>query len=139
MHDVELNGYEIETGDPDIRGWEVIAGDGRRIGEVENLLVETENRQERFLRVRTDGQEDAGPHKEAPARTVGEALVRDSLLEIENQRTAGEHPGWSHNVLIPFAFFPFSISISHSRCRPHQKEGKRPLRSPQHGREEIQG
>lgn len=102
MHDEELSGYEIAEGDPDVRGWEVIGKDGRRIGEVDDLLVGTGNRQTRFLRVRTDGQTDDGVHKEAPARRMGEALVRDSLLEVEDQRTAGEHPGWSHRVLIPF-------------------------------------
>jgi len=44
-----------------------------------------------------------GP-REMPARTIGEALVRDSLLDIENQMTAGEHPGFdrgANRTLIP--------------------------------------
>ena len=41
---------------------------------------------------------------EMPARTVGEAFIRDSLLDIENRMTAGEHPGFDRGrrrVLIP--------------------------------------
>jgi len=39
---------------------------------------------------------EAGSHSPAPERpapTIGEALVRESLLDIEDQLTAGEHPG----------------------------------------------
>jgi hypothetical protein len=32
-------------------------------------------------------------HSEIPARTIGESLVRDSLLEIENRMTADHHLG----------------------------------------------
>ncbi len=32
-------------------------------------------------------------HPEIPTRTIGESLVRDSLLEIENRMTADHHLG----------------------------------------------
>jgi hypothetical protein len=142
----ELHGFEVAEGDPDVRGWEVVARDGRRIGEVEELLVDGEDRSIRYLEVRldprpaagaaearptggaVDAERDAipeldrlsddgrvighvtvpgdGPH-EMPARTVGEALVRDSLLDIENQMIAGASPGGGFDrgqrrALIPF-------------------------------------
>ena len=50
----ELRDYEIARGEPDIRGWEVIAGDGGRIGEVDELLVDAEARKVRFLDVTVD-------------------------------------------------------------------------------------
>ncbi len=36
-----LQGYRVVHEDPDIRGWEVVGGDGLRIGEVNDLLVDT--------------------------------------------------------------------------------------------------
>lgn len=36
-----LRGYRVVHEDPDIRGWEVVGGDGLRIGEVNDLLVDT--------------------------------------------------------------------------------------------------
>ena len=36
-----LKSYRVAEGDPDIRGWEVVGGDGQRIGEVNDLLVDT--------------------------------------------------------------------------------------------------
>lgn len=141
MNDVELSGYEVVVGEPDVRGWEVVGRDGHRIGEVEDLLAEAEGGQARFLRVRVDrrpgedlaaevpptgGTERAGipeldslregdevighvtvpgrVRPEAPARTVGEALVRDSLLDVENRMTADQAGGFRETGerLIPF-------------------------------------
>jgi len=119
----ELGGFESAEDGPDVRGWEVIARDGRRIGTVDDVLVETDNREARYLAVRIDDRPDevlageaaipeldsmAEPGEligqatvpgatapERPARTIGEALVRDSLLDVENRMTAGSPPGWN--------------------------------------------
>lgn len=50
----ELSDYEVARGEPDVRGWDVIAGDGTRIGEVDELLVDTAARKVRFLDVTVD-------------------------------------------------------------------------------------
>jgi sporulation protein YlmC with PRC-barrel domain len=57
----ELRNYAVARGEPDVRGWDVIAGDGTRIGEVDELLVDKEAKKVRFLDV-----------------TVDEELVRDA-------------------------------------------------------------
>ena len=36
-----ISTYTIERGDPDPRGYAVVAGDGRTIGEVNDLIVGT--------------------------------------------------------------------------------------------------
>lgn len=59
----ELRDYAVARGEPDVRGWDVIAGDGTRIGEVDELLVDTAARKVRFLDV-----------------TVDEELVQDSEI-----------------------------------------------------------
>ncbi|MBW3631043.1 MAG: PRC-barrel domain-containing protein [Gemmatimonadetes bacterium] len=50
----ELRDYEVARGEPDVRGWDVIAGDGTRIGEVDELLVDTAAKKVRFLDVTVD-------------------------------------------------------------------------------------
>jgi sporulation protein YlmC with PRC-barrel domain len=50
----DLKDYTVAKGDPDIRGWNVYANDGRRIGEVDELLVDVEAMKVRYLDVDLD-------------------------------------------------------------------------------------
>jgi uncharacterized protein (TIGR02271 family) len=50
----ELDDYKVASGDPDVRGWEVYASDGRKIGEVDNLLIDTGAMKVRYLDVDLD-------------------------------------------------------------------------------------
>lgn len=52
----ELDDFKVADGDPDVRGWDVISADGRRIGEVDQLLVDTEAMKVRYLDVDLDGE-----------------------------------------------------------------------------------
>jgi sporulation protein YlmC with PRC-barrel domain len=47
----QLDDYKVAEGDPDVRGWEVLASDGRKIGEVDELLVDTNAMKVRYLDV----------------------------------------------------------------------------------------
>ncbi|HET7321201.1 MAG TPA: DUF2382 domain-containing protein [Longimicrobiaceae bacterium] len=50
----ELDDFEVADGDPDVRGWNVVASDGRKIGEVDQLLVDTAALKVRYLDVDLD-------------------------------------------------------------------------------------
>ena len=50
----QLDDFKVAEGDPDVRGWEVVASDGRKIGEVEELLVDTNAMKVRYLDVDPD-------------------------------------------------------------------------------------
>lgn len=50
----ELDDFKVADGDPDVRGWDVLSADGRKIGEVENLLVDTAAMKVRYLEVDVD-------------------------------------------------------------------------------------
>src|SRR5215204_4241940 len=50
----DLKDYTVAKGDPDVRGWNVYANDGRRIGEVDELLVDVEALRVRYLDVDLD-------------------------------------------------------------------------------------
>jgi sporulation protein YlmC with PRC-barrel domain len=50
----QLDDFKVADGDPDVRGWEVLASDGRKIGEVDELLVDTNAMKVRYLDVDVD-------------------------------------------------------------------------------------
>lgn len=52
----EISNYTIEHGDPDPRGYEVRTRDGRRIGRVEDLIVDTSAMKVRYLVVDLDNE-----------------------------------------------------------------------------------
>ncbi len=51
----QLDDFRVAEGDPDVRGWEVIASDGQKVGEVDQLLVDTAVMKVRYLDVDIDG------------------------------------------------------------------------------------
>lgn len=49
-----LDDYELHDNEPDIRGWDVYSQSGRKIGEVENLVVDTDAETIRYAVVELD-------------------------------------------------------------------------------------
>jgi photosynthetic reaction center H subunit len=47
----QMDDFTVAKGDPDVRGWEVLASDGRKIGEVDELLVDARAMKVRYLDV----------------------------------------------------------------------------------------
>src|SRR5687768_2877135 len=74
----ELSNYTIEKGDPDPRGYTVIANDGGVVGEVEDLLVDTSGMKVEYLVVE--------PSQETLARgtTAGAVLLPVREVEVRN-------------------------------------------------------
>lgn len=52
----ELNEFKVADGEPDVRGWDVLASDHKRIGKVHELLVDTGAMQVRYLDVDLDDE-----------------------------------------------------------------------------------
>lgn len=50
----ELDRFQIAEGDPDVRGWQVCDARGERVGEVDELLVDTDALKVRYLDVELD-------------------------------------------------------------------------------------
>ena len=50
----ELKGFQVAEGDPDIRGWEVRTPDDRKVGKVEELIVDPAERRVRYMEVKVD-------------------------------------------------------------------------------------
>jgi sporulation protein YlmC with PRC-barrel domain len=50
----ELKGFQVAEGDHDIRGWEVRTPDEKKIGKVEELIVDPAERRVRYMEVKVD-------------------------------------------------------------------------------------
>ncbi len=50
----ELDDYKVADGDPDVRGWDVKTSDGKRAGKVEDLIIDTDAMQVRYLDIELD-------------------------------------------------------------------------------------
>ncbi len=50
----DLDDVEIAEGDPDVRGWDVVAADGHELGEVKDLIVDTGAMKVRYLETELD-------------------------------------------------------------------------------------
>jgi sporulation protein YlmC with PRC-barrel domain len=59
----DLDDFRVAGDDPDPRGWEVVAADGGRIGEVDDLLVDTGAMKVRYLDVGVDDGVSAEPDR----------------------------------------------------------------------------
>lgn len=88
----QLDDFEVAEGDPDIRGWDVHTADGRRIGEVDDLLVDRLAMKVRYLDVDLDDEVDRSAEDrhilvpigyarldEADDRVVVDSLTRADL------------------------------------------------------------
>ncbi len=104
-----LRGYRIAEGDPDVRGWEVVGGDGRRIGSVNDLLVDTAESKVRYLDVQIDTglyRKGEAEEEQFGAATVTEYLVRESISDEENRLTADHHLDSRHHSGERHVVFP---------------------------------
>ena len=50
----ELDDFKVADGNPDIRGWDVMTQDGRTVGEVDELLVDTSAMKVRYMAIDLD-------------------------------------------------------------------------------------
>jgi hypothetical protein len=80
----ELKGFQVAQGDHDIRGWEVRTPDDRKIGKVEELIVDPVERRVRYMEVKVDG------------KTLGVDDDRHILVPIGTARLRED----GHDVLI---------------------------------------
>ena len=71
----QLDDFEVSEGDPDIRGWEVLASDGRKIGEVDDLLIDRAAMKVRYLDVDLDDDHGDDRHILVP---IGYARLDES-------------------------------------------------------------
>lgn len=52
----DMHGFKVADGDPDIRGWSVRTADGRKVGEVDSLIVDKDAMMVRYIDIDLDGK-----------------------------------------------------------------------------------
>lgn len=73
----DLDEYKVADGYPDPRGWDVKTSDGRKVGKVDDLIVDTEAMRVRYVSVEVD-------------RSLGE-LARDAATPGDQGAADGTH------------------------------------------------
>lgn len=82
----ELKNFEVAEGDRDIRGWAVKTADGRKIGKVEELIVDPAERRTRYIEVKVDRDAlgvDDDRHVLIP---IGTARLKDAGNDVFIER-----------------------------------------------------
>ncbi len=76
----ELSGYSVEAGDLDPRGWTVISTDGRTLGTVDDLVVDTSTMKVRYFDV------DLDDSTADPNAVDGHVLVDATTARVDENR-----------------------------------------------------
>lgn len=100
----ELDDYEVADDDPDPRGWRVDAADGRKVGEVQELIVDAAAMKVRYLDVELDtselGLSDRDRHVLVPVgfvrlddrndRVLLDAFTSSQVIEMPRHAETGQ-------------------------------------------------
>ena len=77
-----LDDFKVASGNQDVRGWDVIARDGKKIGDVDDLLVDTTARKVRYVSVDLD----RGLLGALTGKTGGHVLIPIEDISFDNNR-----------------------------------------------------
>ena len=92
----DVHDYRVEKGDPDPRGYTLETSDGRTIGRVDDLVIDTEVMKVRYLVVERDdslGDDADESHILVP---VDDVDVRTDARRVIANRFTGSEQTWSH-------------------------------------------
>ena len=82
--------YRVADGNPDIRGWDVRSREGRQIGEVDDLVIDTGKRQVRYLEVKVDKDVAGTDDDRWMLFPIGKARLDDDADEVRLDAGASE-------------------------------------------------
>lgn len=77
LQELDRSDFEIVNGEPDIRGWDVKNSAGQKIGEVEELIVDAQQKKVRYMVVDLDDNELKLDHRKV--------LIPIGLAELHNE------------------------------------------------------
>lgn len=91
----KLDNYKIADGEPDIRGWDVKSTDGQKLGEVENLLVDTGLMKVRYIELKLEKKFASGDDRRWALVPIGAARLDDDddvLIGVAGSDLSGMPP-----------------------------------------------
>lgn len=91
----DVSDYRVESGDPDPRGYAIETADGRAIGRVDDLVIDTQAMKVRYLVVDPSGvpgdTSSGGRHVLVP---VADVEVREDTRRVVANRFTGSEQTW---------------------------------------------
>ena len=78
----ELENYEVADGNADIRGWDVRTQDGRKVGTVEELIVDTAALKARYMEVKLDKDFVGGDEERWALIPIGTAQLDEKEDDV---------------------------------------------------------
>ena len=87
----DLDDCKIADGEPDIRGWDVKGADGRKLGEVADLLVDTGAMKVRYVEVKLDADVAKEAARSDGTRDPRTDAARHVLVPVGAARLDDEH------------------------------------------------
>ncbi|HWI90326.1 MAG TPA: PRC-barrel domain-containing protein [Flavisolibacter sp.] len=104
LQELDRSDFEIVQGEPDIRGWDVRNSRGQKIGEVEELIVDAQQKKVRYMVVDLDDNELKLDHKKVLV-PIGLAQLHEKDDDVILPNVQGEHftslPAYDKNSLTP--------------------------------------
>ena len=104
VHLDQLDDYKVADGEPDIRGWSVRTSDGRKLGKVEDLLVDLDAMKVRYMEVELDRKELSLKEDRHVLVPVGTARLNDDDDVVIVSRPSAELvglPAYSRGTMTP--------------------------------------
>ncbi len=96
----DLEDYEVAEGEPDVRGWDVRSADGDKVGEVDQLLVDTTAMKVRYLDVDLENEVIETEEDRHALIPIGFARLDEDNEQVfvDNLRTADARrlPAFAH-------------------------------------------
>ena len=95
LHLSETDQFEVAKGEPDIDGWDVKDTEGRKLGEVEDLLVDTGDMRVRYIEVHLEKKiaREEGDARRYVLVPVGAARLDDDNDDVIVDLGAANIPG----------------------------------------------
>ena len=104
LQELDRSDFEIADGEPDIRGWDVKNTTGQKIGEVEELIVDAQQKRVRYMIVDLDDNELKLDHRKVLIPIgMAELHKEDDDIVLPSVQTEHLHslPAYDKNNLTP--------------------------------------
>jgi len=104
LQELDRSDFEVVKGEPDIRGWDVRNPSGQKIGEVEELIIDAQQKKVRYMVVDLDDNELKLNHRKV-LLPIGLAELKKDDDDVVLPNVSVEHlnalPGYDKNNLNP--------------------------------------
>ena len=97
----EISNYTIEKGDPDPRGYQVMSPDGRTIGRVEDLIVDTSAMKVRYLVVDLDDEIAGTAENRSILLPPDDVELRDESSQVIARGYTGREAAYTRSASDP--------------------------------------